>query len=84
MTYSVHALREATNRKIPLSIIEQIVSAPQQIIPDEDSDEVQIYQSLVPFSNGKTYVVRVFVAQREPLHIVTVYRTSKIKKYWRL
>lgn len=33
---------------------------------------------------GKTYLVRAFVdVDREPVEVVTVYRTSKIEKYWR-
>jgi hypothetical protein len=33
---------------------------------------------------GKRYLVRVFVdVDRSPAEVVTVYRTSKIEKYWR-
>ncbi len=33
---------------------------------------------------GKLYLVRAFVdIDREPPEVVTVYRTSKISKYWR-
>lgn len=33
---------------------------------------------------GKTYLLRVMVnATREPPVVVTVYRTSKIARYWR-
>jgi hypothetical protein len=33
--------------------------------------------------DGKTYIVRVFVdIDRSPPEIVTVYRTSKVGKYW--
>ena len=32
----------------------------------------------------KTYILRVFVdIDRKPPYVVTVYRTSKIEKYWR-
>jgi hypothetical protein len=33
---------------------------------------------------GKVYLVRVFVdVDRQPAEVVTVYRTSKVSKYWR-
>jgi hypothetical protein len=33
---------------------------------------------------GKTYLLRVFVdVDRQPAEVVTVYRTSRVGKYWR-
>ena len=32
---------------------------------------------------GKQYVVRVIIEEGDPVTVVTVYRTSKIEKYWR-
>jgi hypothetical protein len=41
------------------------------------------YQSFVDFA-GKTYLLRLFVNQTaDPAMVATLYRTSKIKKYWR-
>lgn len=44
-----------------------------------------VYQA--KYSTGEpptTYLLRIFVdIDRKPPHIVTVYRTSKIEKYWR-
>jgi hypothetical protein len=84
ITYSLHAEEEIIARSIPKEIIEQIVQDPQQTMPDEQDETVEIYQSIIEFSNGLSYLVRIFVTQRESaLHVVTVYRTSKISKYWR-
>jgi hypothetical protein len=34
--------------------------------------------------SGKTYLVRVFVdIDRSPAEVVTVYRTTRIAKYWK-
>jgi hypothetical protein len=38
----------------------------------------------VDFGGGKTYLLRVMVNETvDPAVVVTAYRTSKIKKYWR-
>ena len=44
-----------------------------------------VYQSRLSFGEpARNYLVRVFVdIDREPTEVVTVYRTSKIEKYWR-
>jgi hypothetical protein len=42
-----------------------------------------VLQSRIAFA-GKTYLLRVFVdIDRDPAEIVTVYRTSRIAKYWK-
>jgi hypothetical protein len=42
-----------------------------------------IHPSGLRFEDGKMYLLRVVVAEDEQLPvIVTVYRTSKIEKYW--
>ncbi|MCL5991213.1 MAG: DUF4258 domain-containing protein [Bacteroidetes bacterium] len=80
-TLSKHARKELINRQIPKDLLEKVLNEPQQII--EDEFDTFIYQSIIQFPNGKDYLIRIIVAEREPLHVITVYRTSKIKKYWR-
>ena len=42
-----------------------------------------VLQSRIAFA-GKTYLFRVFVdIDRDPAEVVTIYRTSRIAKYWR-
>jgi Domain of unknown function (DUF4258) len=78
---SHHALDELQKRKIPQSLITAILKNPQQTLPQDD--EITIFQSQVKFDNNKTYLIRVFAnITAHPPRIVTVYRTSKIKKYW--
>ncbi len=77
---SDHATIEMERRQIPLSTIETILADPQQIIPSRPGR--QIYQSIINI-NDKSYLLRLIVDAGEPPTLVTVYRTSKIKKYWR-
>jgi hypothetical protein len=45
----------------------------------------RVYQSKVDFKEGKVYLVRVVTAEKGGIPVVvTVYRTSKMDKYWRM
>ena len=55
-----------------------VLEEPQQVYVDEF--DVLVYQSVLEFPNGRKYLLRIFVADREPKHIITIYRTSKINK----
>lgn len=78
---SRHAREEMKRRGIPEKVVAGVLDAPDQIINDEN--EKRIFQSKVRFGKGKTFLVRVVVAfDVEPPLVVTVYRTSKIDKYW--
>lgn len=79
--FSSHALEEIKKRQIPIELVEKILQNPQQIL--EQDEQIQIYQSKFTFNTNKTYLLRIFInIQVEPKVIVTVYRTSKISKYW--
>ena len=80
--FTKHALAEAERRIIPSEVVERVLDEPQQIVPA--NDDLQCFQSKVPFPNGRHYLVRVFVLPEGPIaKVITVYRTSKIQKYWR-
>ena len=74
-----HAREEAERRGIPLDVLQDVMEAPGQIV--DAHSERKIYQSKVEIA-GKLYVVRAIVENTNPLIVVTVYRTSKIEKYW--
>lgn len=79
--FSGHAKQELINRRIPQQLAEGALQNPQQKFPD--SEDMVCYQSLVKF-DGKTYLLRLFVNETvDPSVVATLYRTSKIKKYWR-
>ena len=79
---SRHALEEIERRGIPRDLLDQVLQSPQQILPERDGKK--IYQSQVEFGGSKLFLLRAFVNDAvEPAVVVTVYRTSKIEKYWR-
>lgn len=78
--FSQHALDEMVNRGISQEIVNQVLSAPEQVVPASNGNKA--YQSQIIFGR-KTFLVRVVVDEgRQPPIVVTVYRTSKIDKYW--
>ena len=79
---SKHAERELGLRRISRALVEGILQHPEQVIPQNVKEKA--YQSRSDFGVGKIYLVRVIVDDTvSPAVVVTVYRTSKIKKYWR-
>jgi hypothetical protein len=79
-----HALLEMTRRQITENTVAQVLSDPEQIGVVRAGRKV--YQSQLELDEPpKTYLIRVFVdVDRQPPEVVTVYRTSKIDKYWRI
>ena len=78
---SHHVQQEMQRRGIPLAVVESVLTAPAQIVPEHAG--IVCYQSQVEI-NRKTYLVRVMVNEKtKPPKVVTVYRTSKISKYWK-
>ena len=75
---SKHAEREMARRGIPRDIVEGVLAAPAQKVPGHAG--ILCYQSVVEIDR-KPYLVRVMM--NETASPPTVYRTSKIEKYWR-
>ena len=76
-----HAQFELKRRDIKEELIRSALREPGQ------SFEVRkgriVVQSRIVMEN-KLYLIRIFVdIERHPAEVVTVYRTSKIEKYWR-
>jgi len=77
---SAQAQAEMQRRGIPQSVLDSVLAAPEQKVPDHAT--VVCYQSRVTI-NSKPYLLRVMVEEaKQPPVVVTVYRTSKISKYW--
>lgn len=74
--FTPHAIEEMQNREIPLQVVLMILNEPAQIVPEQKGRSA--YQNEVEI-NGKLYIVRAIVEADGT--VVTVYRTSKIKKY---
>ena len=77
-----HARWEMLRRGITETHVATVLNAPEQ------REEVRpgrcVYQSRLEFGeSSQTYLVRVFVdVDRDPPEVVTVYRTSRVRKYW--
>mgnify|MGYP002391604185 CR=1 FL=1 len=78
-----HAEWAMTRRGILRSDVKQVLQNPEQ------SEFVQpgrcVYQSrIVSGASSMVYLLRVFVdVDQDPPQVVTVYRTSRVQKYWR-
>ncbi|MBI3992504.1 MAG: DUF4258 domain-containing protein [Candidatus Lambdaproteobacteria bacterium] len=79
---SKHVEEELRRRRIPREALELVLEVPQQII--EERIGRKAYQSQVEFEGGKLYLLRAIVFDGvDPALVVTAYRTSRIRKYWR-
>ncbi|MHB8779070.1 MAG: DUF4258 domain-containing protein [Anaerolineales bacterium] len=81
--FTDHALTEISRRQISESDVKAVLANPEQTEMVRDGRAV--YQSRLEMDEPpKTYLLRVFVdIDSRPPYAVTVYRTSKIEKYWR-
>jgi len=76
-----HAALEMQRRGISESVVKHVLSVPEQ--RESVRRGRDLLQSRIEFA-GRVYLVRIFVdVDCEPAEVVTVYRTSKIEKYWR-
>ena len=71
------------SRQLSAEVIRKVLSSPEQVETVRPGRVV--VQSRVALGNPpRLYLIRVFVdVDRTPPEVVTVYRTSKIEKYWR-
>ena len=80
---SRHARQELQRRSVPIKLLESVLNNPQQIIQQPDGKKV--YQSQLDFGDGKIFLLRAVVVELNELNlVVTLYRTKKISKYWRM
>lgn len=76
-----HAQLEMKRRGIDDQQVAAVLHSPEQRHSVRPGREV--LQSRAEIT-GKDYLIRVFVdVDRNPAEVVTVYRSSKIEKYWR-
>ncbi len=82
LVLSDHARFEAARRGIEEATVRSVAQAPEQVLPLRPGREVRQSRMTLPPA-GKLYLVRVVVDTGPDAEvIVTVYRTSKIDKYW--
>ena len=73
---------EMQRRQIPLSLVQRVVQEPQQIVPSRKGR--LIYQSrFFDEQEDKEMLLRVVLdIEGDDFWVVTVYKTSRIEKYW--
>lgn len=77
--FSLHAKQDMIIRMIPERIVKEIILNPDQKFMEDIVVEVR--QSIVNFD--RAFLVRVFInINKVPPKVITVYRTSNIRKYW--
>ena len=80
--FTEHARRQAARRGIAESTVLEVATAPEQALVVRPGREVR--QSRVTLADGACRLVRVVVDTiGDDTKVVTVYRTSKLAKYWR-
>jgi hypothetical protein len=81
--FTGHAMTEMARRGISESEVAEVLTHPEQTEMVRSGRAV--YQAKLDLGEPpKTYILRVFVEiDRTSPQVVTVYRTSKIEKYWR-
>jgi hypothetical protein len=81
--FTDHALTEMARREISQEHVRNVLANPEQMEGIREGRAV--YQAKYNMGEPpKIYLLRIFMdIDRKPPHVVTVYRTSKIEKYWR-
>jgi hypothetical protein len=78
---TAHAVEEMARRQIDSAWVEQVMKEPEQRLPGAGNRV--ILQTRIETA-GKVFLVRCVVEDwRDPPVVVTVYRTTRIAKYWR-
>ncbi len=78
---TAHAAAQMRRRNISESVLREVLADPEQRLPVRQGRDVLQRRVVI---GGRQYLVRVIVdVNRRPAEVVTVYRTSKIEKYWR-
>lgn len=86
--FSNHALQEMDRRDIHRVIVESILNGPEQVVAGQENRTIYQSRSIqMPVEEGeveRVYLIRVVVDEQiDPPVVITVYRTSKVQKYWR-
>ena len=80
--FSNHAEEQMQRRNINRKDVEDVLLYPDQTLADTENIEITIYQSLLK-ENSQMFLLRVFVNTiKQPNVIVTLYKTTKIQKYY--
>jgi hypothetical protein len=82
--FTNHAIDQIKRRGLKSETIEEIIINPQQKFMDTENPKRMIYQSVVIDQTNKEKIIRVVIEESEKyILVITSYKSSNIKKYWR-
>ena len=71
-------------RKLDRKLVEQVIRAPEPIVPDADDPNRQIHQSRFRDDLGREQLLLIVVEENKAeIVAVTVYPVSQFKRYWK-
>ena len=77
--FSRHSLEQIELRNISKKQVREILINPDEVL---DYNRKKVFQSII-ISQERKYLIRIFVNYySKPMKIITVYKTSNIKKYY--
>ena len=80
--FSKHAEEQMLRRNISRENIISTILQPEQTDVDSENPEITVFQSLIK-EYEQVFLLRIFInTYRNPNVIVTLYKTTKIKKYY--
>jgi len=80
--FSKHAIEQMQRRDIKQETVVSVISHPEQTLADDENPGITIFQSLIK-ENAQMFLLRIFVnTNKQPNVIVTLYKTTKISKYY--
>jgi hypothetical protein len=80
--FSKHAEEQMLKRSINRDSVVFIISQPDETVIENEDSTIVVLQSLME-ENGQKFLLRVFLNRsKEPNVIVTLYKTTKITKYY--
>jgi hypothetical protein len=83
LVFSEHALFEMEFRKIDKEEVERLIEHPMQKLPAR-KNRIIMQKRYTDDMEHKEMLLRVIGEELEnTFHVITVYKTSKIEKYWK-
>ncbi len=82
VVFSEHAIFEMQRRQIDKQSVANMVKNPQQKILSK-KERVIVQEKYVDYDENKEMLLRIIGKEKEGVfYVITVYKTSKIEKYW--
>jgi hypothetical protein len=82
--YTEHSKIQIALRELTKEQVDNVLHFPEQVVPDDDNENRDIFQSLFIDHKGKQKLLRVVVEETiAEIIVITVYPTSQIRRYWK-